>query len=165
MKKRYWATPPDVMAKYQAEFLFDFDPCPHPRPAGFDGLAVSWGERNWVNPPFTGGVSKWVRKAIRECDLGKLVVVILPIYQVRAICTLDEAGAEMRYAGRIRWLALEDGSPNPAKPTDIQPCLLAVLRPNTRVHPTDGTLPLFRALSTTEADTASMALSQPTIGG
>ena len=38
--KRYWATPPEMMAALNAEFAFDYDPCPHPRPDGFDGLAV-----------------------------------------------------------------------------------------------------------------------------
>jgi hypothetical protein len=30
--KRYWITPPDVYNKLHAEFGFDFDPCPYPRP-------------------------------------------------------------------------------------------------------------------------------------
>lgn len=128
--KRYWQTPPEIMTKLQEEFNFDYDPCPHPRPKDFDGLEIDWGKRNWVNPPFTGGVSKWVRKAIRERDNGNMSVIILPIYQVRAISILEDADAEIRYAGKIRWLALEDGEPNPCKLQDIQPCLLLILRPN-----------------------------------
>ena len=49
---RYWRVPPDVYAKLDAEFHFTHDPCPHPRPEGYDALAAEWGAVNIVNPPF-----------------------------------------------------------------------------------------------------------------
>jgi hypothetical protein len=50
--KHYWLTPPDLYARLDTEFKFDFDPCPFPLPAGFDGLTCEWGCSNYVNPPF-----------------------------------------------------------------------------------------------------------------
>ena len=141
-KKHYWLMPPDKLKPLQDEFQFDFDPCPFPRPDGFDGLEVDCGKSNWVNPPFTGmakepgkrkiGPMAWARKALAERDKGNTSVLIFPIYQVRVISFLEDQGGEMRYAGKIRWLAVEDFSPNTADSSSIQPCLIIVLRPACR---------------------------------
>ena len=127
--KLYWRIPPEVYDPLHAEFNFDFDPCPNPRPENFDGLVADWGMRNWINPPFTGGVMKWLRRAIAEQAKGKLSVIILPTYQVRATAVLDMAKAEVRYIGLVRWLALDDMTPNPCKQQDLQPCIVFILRP------------------------------------
>lgn len=137
--KHYWITPPDVLNRLDAEFNFDFDPCPFPRPDGFNGLEVDWGEMNWVNPPFTGmakvpgkrkiGPMAWARKALTEREKGNTSVLIFPIYQVRVISFLEDHEAEIRYAGKIRWLACEDRTPNPTASSNIQPCLLLIVRP------------------------------------
>ena len=50
--KHYWLTPPALYAALDAEFHFDFDPCPYPLPEGFDGLTCEWGQSSYVNPPF-----------------------------------------------------------------------------------------------------------------
>lgn len=107
--KHYWLTPPDLMAELQEEFGFDFDPCPYPRPEGFDGLEVEWGESNYVNPPFTGGVTAWVRKAIEEHKKGKKIVLVFPLD--KWVHMLVEAGAEIRNIGDVKWRAIEDNSP------------------------------------------------------
>lgn len=67
--KHYWLTPKDLYDQLQAEFAFDFDPCPYPLPDGFDGLTAEWGSSNYVNPPFKGPTA-WVRKAIEENKKG-----------------------------------------------------------------------------------------------
>ena len=108
--KHYWLTPPDLMARLQAEFGFDFDPCPFPRPEGFDGLITEWGQSNYVNPPFKGPTA-WVRKAIREYRKGKRVVFVFPID--KWVHLMIEAGAEIRNLKDVRWHAIEDGSQGP----------------------------------------------------
>lgn len=138
-QNHYWLIPQEFLDNLKNEFNFDFDPCPFPRPEGFDGLEADWGNCNWVNPPFTGmakepgkkkiGPMAWARKALEEREKGKTSVLIFPIYQVRVISFLEDNGAEIKYAGKIRWLAVEDGTPNPCKSSDIQPCILLILKP------------------------------------
>ena len=114
--RHYWLTPPDLYAALDAEFHFDFDPCPHPLPPGFDGLTREWGRSNYVNPPFGSiihqgkkkGPTAWVRKAIVEHAKGNRVVLVYPVD--KWVLMLIKAGAEIRNLGDVRWLATEDGS-------------------------------------------------------
>jgi hypothetical protein len=114
--KHYWLTPPDLYAALNAEFKFDFDPCPFPKPETFDGLTVDWGGSNYVNPPFGSiihegrkkGPTAWARKAIAERRKGKRVVLVYPID--KWILMLLAEGAQVRNLGDVRWLATEDGS-------------------------------------------------------
>lgn len=110
MIDRYWLTPSGIYQKLNDEFHFDFDPCPHPKPEGFDGLNVEWGTSNYVNPPFRRkdgngiGPTAFVRKAIQELKKGKSSVLVLPVQSY--VNLLLEAGAELRSMGRIRWLEI-----------------------------------------------------------
>jgi len=114
--KHYWLTPPDLHARLDKEFNFDFDPCPYPLPNGFNGLTCEWGRSNYVNPPFGSvivdgrkkGPTAWARKAIKENEKGKGVVMVYPID--KWVLMLLEAGAEVRNLGDVKWCATEDGS-------------------------------------------------------
>ena len=115
--KHYWLTPRDVYARLDEEFHFDFDPCPHPLPEGFDGLVDTWGRSNYVNPPFGSivhngrkkGMTAWARKALAESQQGKDVVLVFPID--KWVLMLIEAGATIRNLGDVKWLSTEDGLP------------------------------------------------------
>lgn len=71
-----WKTPKAFYEKLNEEFHFDFDPCP-PNPT-FDGLAIDWGGRSFVNPPYGRELKKWIRKGFEEWKKGKLVVFLIP---------------------------------------------------------------------------------------
>ena len=73
-----WATPKDFYDTLDAEFHFNYDPCPlH---ADFDGLLKEWGARNYINPPYSRALKEaFVRKAVEESRRGKLCVMLLPV--------------------------------------------------------------------------------------
>jgi phage N-6-adenine-methyltransferase len=87
MKKRNlvhkddWATPDYIYGPLDREFNFDFDPCPFKHTlAEWDGLEIEWGERNFVNPPYSRKLkTAFVKKAIEESRKGKLCVMLLPV--------------------------------------------------------------------------------------
>lgn len=123
-KKHYWLTPPELYAQLDAEFHFDFDPCPYPLPEGFDGLTCKWGTSNYINPPFGSiihqgkkkGPTAWVRKMIEEHRLyNSTNVYVFPIDKW-VLMLLQEMSfvvgcSEVRNLGDVRWCATEDGSP------------------------------------------------------
>lgn len=114
--KHYWLTPPDLYAQLDAEFHFDFDPCPYPVPDGFDGLTCEWGQSNYVNPPFGSiihegkkkGPTAWVRKCLIEHQKGKTVVLVYPVD--KWVLMLLEGNPNVRNLGDVKWLATEDRS-------------------------------------------------------
>lgn len=127
----YWLIPPEVWNPLNDEFHFDFDPCPNPRPEGFDGLTVPWGRVNWVNPPFWAGVTAWVRKALAERERGNLSVLILPldnwvVLLLRAI--VGDRKEDIRPVGNHDWIHTQTGKRQKAP----RPSILFILRPEVK---------------------------------
>ena len=78
-----WETPKELYEELHQEFNFDFDPCPihfGEIPKDKDGLLIDWGERNFVNPPYSRRLKEaFVKKAIVEAKKRKLCVLLLPV--------------------------------------------------------------------------------------
>ena len=76
-----YATPPEVYEKLNLEFSFDFDPFPYNEgPIINDGFLINWGDRNFVNPPYSRiKKEKAVIKGIEESKKNKLCVFLIPV--------------------------------------------------------------------------------------
>ena len=78
-----WATPPYFYDELNKEFGFTFDPrpyCTEEIELDKDGLLVTWGKTNYVNPPYSKKLKEaFVQKAISESTLGKKCVLLLPV--------------------------------------------------------------------------------------
>lgn len=84
--KDHWKTPSDFYLPLNEIYNFDFDPCPFMHDISvWNGLKIEWGERNFVNPPYSdlkaSGFLKtsFIYKAIEESRKGKLCVCLLPV--------------------------------------------------------------------------------------
>lgn len=107
-------TPMSLFARLDAEFNFDFDPCPqHPK---FDGLKVEWGERCFVNPPYSQ-VAKWIRKGYEESVKGKLCVFLVAS-RTDTRWFHDyvlKFAKEIRFVkGRVKFVGYDSGAPFPS---------------------------------------------------
>lgn len=100
-----WITPAALYMELDTEFHFDFDPCPYPRPK-WDGLQISWGKCNYVNPPYGREIGKWVEKGWFESCWGKTVVMLLPARtDTKWFHTFIYKKAEIRFLrGRLKFL-------------------------------------------------------------
>lgn len=109
-----WKTPKVVYQILDAEFHFDFDPCPsNPQ---FDGLVIEWGDCNFCNPPYGSEISKWIEKGYSEYLKGKTVVFLIPSrtdteYWHKYIMKADE----IRFIkGRLKFDEFKTGAPFPS---------------------------------------------------
>jgi hypothetical protein len=76
-KSDHWSTPADLYSRLDAEFAFDFDPCP--LQSDFDGLKAAWHGRAFCNPPYSK-IGAFLRKGLyhlaeRDCEL---LVYLIP---------------------------------------------------------------------------------------
>ena len=71
-----WKTPRALYQALDAEFCFDYDPCPT-KPK-INGLDSEWGYMNFVNPPYGKEITKWIQKGFQESLKGKTVVFLIP---------------------------------------------------------------------------------------
>lgn len=75
-----WRTPPDLLRQIYTRFHLDFDPCPYPRPEGWDGLKSDWRGRAYVNPPYGTQTGKWLAKAISELEAKRIEIAVFLIH-------------------------------------------------------------------------------------
>ena len=79
--KDHWQTPIEFYVLLNKEFDFNFDPCPYQHNIElWDGLNIDWGERTFINPPYSQKLKEaFVIKAIEQSMQGKLCVCLLPV--------------------------------------------------------------------------------------
>jgi hypothetical protein len=116
--KHYWLMPRAEYEKLNAKYHYNYDPCPWPRKAGFDGLKSEWGTSNFVNPMFGAtvdkdgrktGITAWVSKSLEQHAKGKLVTIVYPLD--KWLLRLLAAKPIVENLGDIRWESIEDGQP------------------------------------------------------
>jgi len=120
-KKGYsdkWATPKAIYDPLNAEFKFNFDPCPITWKEGDpDALETEWGTSTFCNPPYSR-VAEFIKKAHAESCKNKVVVLLVNA------CTdtkwfheycYQKPGVDVRFfKGRISFV-------DPTNPTKKQP--------------------------------------------
>lgn len=81
--KNEWKTPQSLYDKLNAEFNFDFDPCPlfyGEITPDRDGLLIPWGKSNFINPPYERKLKEcFIKRAIDESKKGAVCVMLLPV--------------------------------------------------------------------------------------
>jgi len=102
-----WATPEYLYKELDSEFHFDYDPCPL---NGRGGLEGDWGERNYINPPYSRQLKEaFVKKAIEQSKKGKLCIMLLPVSTSTKLFHehIKPNAKEIRFVkGRIKFLGI-----------------------------------------------------------
>lgn len=103
-----WQTPPHIYERLNKRFNFNFDPCPFMHDlTKWNGLKISWKERNFINPPYSLPQKElFIYKAFEESKLNKLCVMLLPVStSTRIFHNIIVPNAKIEFIrGRIRFI-------------------------------------------------------------
>lgn len=122
-----WGTPKYLYDELDAEFNFNFDPCPINWVVGdSDGLKSEWGSSTFVNPPYSN-VKEWIKKAYEEFQKGKTVVMLInSVTDTVAFHKYIYNIAEIRFIkGRLKFINYEN--PEKVAPSP-KPSMIVVFR-------------------------------------
>jgi hypothetical protein len=76
-----WETPKYFYKELNKEFSFDFDPCPLEQEITpyTDGLIIDWGQRNFINPPYSQKLKEgFVKRAVNDFS-DRMNVFLIPV--------------------------------------------------------------------------------------
>ena len=121
-----WKTPDYILNPLKKEFDFDFDPCPT-NPI-VDGLTIEWGQRNFINPPYSRKLKEaFIKKAFEESKKGKLCVMLLPVSTSSKIFhEVIHPNAEIRFIkGRVKF---ENDSTRYNNPGPMHDSMIVIFR-------------------------------------
>jgi site-specific DNA-methyltransferase (adenine-specific) len=132
-----WATPKEFYDELNKEFNFDFDPCPlmdaNNIPPDKDGLIIDWGQRNYINPPYSKNIKEaFVKKAIQESKKGKLCVMLLPVSTSTKLFhehILPNADDIRFVKGRIKFLGTNTKGEFVTNKTPMHDSMIVVFKP------------------------------------
>tara|TARA_R100001082_G_C4215452_1_gene96903 strand:+ start:48 stop:473 length:426 start_codon:yes stop_codon:yes gene_type:complete len=122
-----WQTPKWLYDELNAEFDFDFDPCP--LNSTFDGLQCDWGESNFVNPPYSN-VKGFLQKAHEQLNKGiakKIVFLTFANTDTKWFHDYCYGQCELRFIkGRLKFLDASGQVKNSA----MRPSMLMIFKQN-----------------------------------
>lgn len=121
-RREDWETPPELFAKYHAEFGFTLDAAANaentktPAFISEGALEKMWRGVVWLNPPYGKEIGKWVGKALQESRWrGATVVCLVPARTDSWWWHDYTPSAEIRFIrGRIRFVGAKYNAPFPS---------------------------------------------------
>jgi len=123
-----WATPKAFYDTLDAEFHFDYDPCPL---NGTEGFTKEWGQRNFINPPYSRKLKEaFVKKAIEQAKGGRLCVLLLPVSTSTALFHdwIKPNAKEIRFVrGRIKFLGINTKGEYVTDKTPMHDSMIVIL--------------------------------------
>ncbi len=101
-----------------------FDPCPLNSNPTIDGLELEWGDKTFLNPPYSKP-AQWIYKGIEESKKGKTIVILMRFDPTTLYFkALIENSAHIFYCGeRLEFI-------NPEEPKNYKspfPSILVIL--------------------------------------